>query len=227
MNVWTILDIRATRDVGEIRRAYAKRLKTIDQRTEQAAFQNLRAAYETALNMASQARARDAAARPSSAPETTTEPAATARSNPESEHIARPAPAPVVTVDRRAPEITPAPVAPEPEPDPRVREWARAEALVQLFADTLQHAGKEKALAVFRETMASEELQSFSLRDAVEWHLIFALANTKQIPLGFASAVIDFFGWHNRPDLLETGAAPALARTGRPARPVGRTANAA
>jgi hypothetical protein len=49
MNHWEVLEIVATQDIKEIKRAYAKRLKTLDLGKDAAAFQVLRDAYEQAL----------------------------------------------------------------------------------------------------------------------------------------------------------------------------------
>jgi hypothetical protein len=51
---WDVLGLTATRDQREIRRAYASRLKTIDQVTQADDFKLLRAAYEAALRLAQQ-----------------------------------------------------------------------------------------------------------------------------------------------------------------------------
>jgi hypothetical protein len=51
---WAELGISETRDSRAIRRAYAGRLKTIDQMNDPASFQRLRQAYEWALRFASQ-----------------------------------------------------------------------------------------------------------------------------------------------------------------------------
>ena len=49
---WDRLDIAPTREAGDIRRAYARVLKTIDAAADPAAFQALRQAYEAALAQA-------------------------------------------------------------------------------------------------------------------------------------------------------------------------------
>ena len=48
---WNILALDGQpEDTKSVKRAYAKRLKAIDPATDPEAFQNLRQAYETALN---------------------------------------------------------------------------------------------------------------------------------------------------------------------------------
>lgn len=197
MNAWGVLGIRATHDVAEIRRAYAKRLKAIDQRNEQTAFQSLRSAYELALNFA---------ARAANAPLDHASPtpvASPVTADPGAPHNVEAMPSPVIPQSQAAPERYNV-------VDQRAREDARADELVQLFGKIILETGEEKAIEIFRAAMASDELQSFSLRDAIEWRLIFALANAKQMPLNFLAAAVDFFGWNERPDLLESGAGPAL-----------------
>jgi len=52
MNIWTILGIRATANERDIKRAYARQLKTTRPEDNPQAFQDLRTAYETALQVA-------------------------------------------------------------------------------------------------------------------------------------------------------------------------------
>lgn len=55
MNVWSILGIQASGDEREIKRAYARALKTARPDEDPQRFQDLRAAYETALRIAREA----------------------------------------------------------------------------------------------------------------------------------------------------------------------------
>jgi hypothetical protein len=221
MNAWSVLGIPATRDAREIRRAYATRLKAINQRTEQEAFQNLRAAYEYALRVAEQAAAADNP-KPEQRPRdeelsiehtqvqtvTTRTPPRTQR-NTDTANRRRPAsanPAPATMAEAGEQASDPA----ADVRDPREHDWARVEELVQFFADTLNSQGEDAAIEAFRKTLASEELHSLQLRDMLEWRLILSLVDAKRLPIDFVSVVVDFFGWTDRPDLAASSAGPAL-----------------
>jgi hypothetical protein len=84
--VWQTLGIAATRDVASIRKAYASRLKECHPEEDPAGFQRLRAAYETALNMARSA----IAAAPSERPTGLSAPTAPAIHDPASSVAAAP-----------------------------------------------------------------------------------------------------------------------------------------
>lgn len=212
MNIWQELEITATRDAGEIRRAYARRLRRIDQRREREAFQRLRVAYEAAL--AGVCRdptgvAEGAAGRPIA-------------HSPVPAAIAQPA-APAETPTRELGETqgrrnaapgNPARAAlPEPEAkpdDPRERDWNRARELVRTLVASMIPGAEPSARERFRQIMKSEELHSLSLREMLEWQLLHALNQNPKAPLEFVVTVAEFFDWRNRPDLLANGAGPAL-----------------
>lgn len=54
MDIWTILEIEATKDTEEIRQAYRKKLKTVNPEDDPEAFMELRSAYEAAMKAAEQ-----------------------------------------------------------------------------------------------------------------------------------------------------------------------------
>lgn len=209
INVWQVLGIAATRDASEIRRAYARRLKTIDQRTEQEAFQTLRAAYEHALAVVRQASGVERDSRPESARAPAARPAA--KSGAGAVPVADPKPGPACITEPAASEHDRDAATPgDPQPDPRERDWVRAEELVRALAEIFSSKGEAAAVEVLQTMLGTDELHSLNLRDAFEWRLLFALADTEQLPLELASTAVDFFGWENRPDLLASAAGPAL-----------------
>jgi hypothetical protein len=57
MSIWSVLGIPPTNDVSQVRRAYAERLRGIDQEKDAAGFMALRNAFTTALRMTGQASA--------------------------------------------------------------------------------------------------------------------------------------------------------------------------
>lgn len=229
MNAWNTLGIPATRDAREIRRAYATRLKAINQRTEQEAFQNLRAAYEYALRVAEQAAAADnpepeqrhrdeeLSTEHTQVQTVTTRTAPRTQRNTDTANRRRPAsaePAPAnaapATMAEAGEDDAQASEPAADVRDPREHDWGRVEALVQFFADTLNSQGEDAAIEAFRKTLASEELHSLQLRDMLEWRLIFSLVDAKRLPIDFVSVVVDFFDWTDRPDLAASSAGPAL-----------------
>ena len=54
MDIWTILEIEATKDTEEIRQAYRKKLQTVNPEDDPEAFMELRSAYEAAMKAAEQ-----------------------------------------------------------------------------------------------------------------------------------------------------------------------------
>lgn len=52
MNIWDLLGLQPTQDIREIRRAYAKKVKTVHSEENPDGFQLLRTAYEQALSLA-------------------------------------------------------------------------------------------------------------------------------------------------------------------------------
>ena len=165
------LELDTTADERAIRRAYAQKLKKIDQEADPAGFQALRAAYDAALMWARQ---------PSrSAPEQ--DPAA------ESDADAAPGPAPapsfappnVAVPKLRAEPTAPPPLAPAPVPAPAPQDEAvaQANAAFASFMDGFEAAAANPKTmpdyhtwqAALEKRMASDALISMTARELFEY----------------------------------------------------------
>ena len=168
-DIYTRLGISSDADAREIRSAYARELKMIDQESEAAAFQSLREAYELALRFAS----RDAlpAAFPTPAPES------------EAEQAPEDAQTPPMQAD--------VPQAEQIEHLARAT-WAHCLDLIQQTADVDYHAWDE----VLRRTLADDLLINIQSRLWFEALVIQHLADGWRPGhdwLLIAASVI--FGW--------------------------------
>jgi hypothetical protein len=202
MNIWHVLGIANTRDTSEIRRAYARRLKLIDQREEREAFQQLREAYEIAIAFCAhqQVSAPDSVVQsPELSAVPSTKPHAPKEQQLSAELNGRAEPA----------QQTP-PTELEAIVDQRELDWNRAHELIGDLRSALRSDQKPSAIDLFKKIVQSEELHSINLRDSLEWQLIFVLSNDEQIGIEFVVTAVDFFEWRNRPDLMQSGAGPAL-----------------
>lgn len=152
------LDLDATADARAIRRAYARKLKTIDQQADGAGFQALREAYETALEWAAYAAQEEKEAKEADAA------------------IAAPPP-------QDAP-ATPTVIEEEPHEDVVPEETRLANAVWDRFCEgrqalleTHQLGDPEAWHDLLRARLQDDELINIGARMEFEWRIVYILGN--------------------------------------------------
>lgn len=188
------LDLGPDADERAVRRAYARELKRIDQEADPQGFQDLREAYEAALDWARRG-ARQEAAPPDPSPEP----------------LPPPAPHPPARLDADLPH----PPA-EPEPEPEFAPGAKQEAAVpspEAAADAVMAAmlaalgGREASVrsaeGALHAAMADERLQAVDARDWFEWLVAARLAQGWQPGHeALFSVAVKCFSWTEDPRRL-------------------------
>ena len=151
------LDLDATADARAIRRAYARKLKTIDQQADGAGFQALREAYETALEWAAYA----------------------AQEEKEAEAAVAPAPqdAPAAT-DTTAVVKEDPPEAAVPE-ETRLANavWDRFVEGRQALLETYRLSDPQAWHDLLRARLQDDELINLGARMEFEWRIVYILGN--------------------------------------------------
>lgn len=206
-SIWEILDIEATGNEREIKRAYAKKLKVTRPEDDQEGFKRLRASYDEAIAYATRLarieresnESTDNASNPTAAPAiNAAEPLPTAKpalaaTNADLNGMPQPS-GPVV------PEPVPAPpeqmaLAPDPAP-PADSTFATAHLLPQLWQKMIAHSSSitKRRVELFLEKEAA--FQNLPLREAFEFHAC-CYCNRDDAEQQVVDAIVEAFGWQN------------------------------
>lgn len=174
MSVWEVLGMRASGDVRDIKRAYARQLKVTRPEDDPAGFQTLRDAYEMALQMAAQAAAEE------------TEPSLI-----DVDEQDRPAPAthaqavmPAVPDLPSTPDMQAASAGPDPMQQAR-----------QLWDEYLAKAAAQPKHRLAKMS-GSDALLNLQVRECFEWCAAQYCAGD-ECPSSMREAIVQFYGWDN------------------------------
>lgn len=174
---WSILGIEPTDDKREIKKAYARLLKTIDQKQDPQAFQNLREAYDQALQFSEYAN--------HSTPDVNTEKFADKTAdcpisdNADTESTGS---EDIGEEDREEKDI---PVSPQ----------SKTERYLSRIHKTLTEQGEQAAILELQSILDSDGLEALDARYEFEGALLLIVNNLDSIPIAFAHHLIKAFSW--------------------------------
>ena len=210
MSPWEELGIAPTAEIGAIRKAYAARLKVTRPEEDPAGFARLRAAYETALQMAPRI-----AAAPPPKPELTPEPSQAAAQPPTSApppDAPRPEPPKLTPLSHLIPDPPPPPAnraiirplerAPAPPAGPAVSDMALLELppasqeAVRNVVDALNRKANFEAARLLYAACENNLLPlrtEFQLKD----RLALALSTDEELRTAQLQEIASQFGWYS------------------------------
>lgn len=165
MNIWQELGIAATRERGEIRRAYAQRLKKVHPEEDPAGFQRLRQAYELALQLAAHAPAADFPPAPP--------------------NDARASSAPVAVPPQARAKV----LVEELERPPPVGS------AVQILFERLSTSAVTEQHRILREQFKRPNWQQLDFRDALARHILQRLVQESAKYGSLMALFIQYYGW--------------------------------
>ncbi|MES3023931.1 MAG: J domain-containing protein [Pseudomonadota bacterium] len=207
MTPWTILNMAASSDEREIKRAYARRLKTTRAEDDPAAFQELNDAFQAALRMAQYAQAAQAASDEEAGQERGYEPEP--EPEPESEHGHEPEPAAAPELQAVPVQLgkpagggdTPAPPAVviqfQTAAERALHNGAHAATARMLWSGFIANVGGQPRERLARIS-AGDDMLDMQVRDSFELcALAYCASPTCADEL--RAEIADYFGWENDP----------------------------
>jgi len=180
---WSILSIEPTREKQEIKKAYARLLKTIDQKQDPKAFQTLREAYDQALRYSEYIN--------QTAADVNTEKFADKRADSHVPDIA----------DTETPDSED--VGEENHKGKNIPESPQSNTEQYLFClhKTLTEGDEQAAILELQSFISGDHLESLDVRYDFEGALLLIVNSLDSMPIEFARYLIKAFAWqpHDNP----------------------------
>lgn len=192
MNIWQQLGIDPTQDIRTVKRAYARRIKAVHPEDDPQGFQQLRAAYESAL---AQLQDEDVAfiRQPlqDSSEHLQSQPlrSKTNNSPPPRRH-----PEPDVKSDVNH-NVNPLPERRHGLPVEHYISTNKAVSMVTELLRVTRQQGEKQGKIYLEQLLQSEALKNLDLKSDFEEKLLFELAQQEPLPMELLTMVANHFGW--------------------------------